>query len=100
MTESRSSMSVQGSAPPPAANEPVQAYAPGSPERAGIKAKLAEMAGQRVDMPLVIGGKEVRTGRLETAESPHDPRKVLGEAHLAGHAEIEAAIGAAAAASR
>jgi 1-pyrroline-5-carboxylate dehydrogenase len=76
-------------------NEPVRAYAPGSPERASIKSKLREMSDQRVDMPLVIGGKEVRTGRLETAVSPHDHQKVLGDAHLAGPGEIDAAIAAA-----
>ena len=88
-------MVSSNSAPPKAVNEPVRSYAPGSPERASIKAKLAEMAGERIEMPSVIGGREVRTGRLETAVSPHDHQRVLGEAHLAGPGEIAAAVDAA-----
>ena len=47
---------------PPPVNEPVKTYAPGSPERAALKARLASMAGERVDIPIIIGGKEIRTG--------------------------------------
>src|SRR5687768_6398397 len=44
-------------------NEPVQSHAPGSPERAALKAALSRIAGQRADIPLRIGGRDVRTGR-------------------------------------
>ena len=48
---------------PPPVNEPIRSYAPGSPERASLKARLKTMAAENVDMPLIIGGKEIRTRR-------------------------------------
>ncbi len=83
---------------PPAVNEPVKSYAPGSPERAAIKDKLKEMAATRIELPLVIGGKEIRTGTLQPATMPHRHTHVLADAHLAGAGEIDAAITAALAA--
>lgn len=80
---------------PPAVNEPIRTYAPGTPERASIKAKLEAMAKDRIDLPLVVGGKEVRTGALQPAVMPHCRRHVLADAHMASHMEIEAAIAAA-----
>ncbi len=76
-------------------NEPVRSYAPGSPERAAIKARLDEMARERIELPLVIGGKEIRTGKLQPSVMPHRHGHVLADAHLAGRGEIEAAITAA-----
>ena len=84
-----------GSRPAPAQNEVVRDYAPGSPERAEIKAQLGRMSSERLKLPLIIGGREVRTGRLEPAVVPHDHGRRLGEAHLAGTDEIAAAIAAA-----
>jgi 1-pyrroline-5-carboxylate dehydrogenase len=81
-----------------ARNEPVREYAPGSAERASLQAALAAMAGERRDLPLVIGGKAVRTGHLQASISPHAHGRVLGDAHMAGPAEIAAAIAAAKAA--
>jgi len=81
--------------PPPARNEAVREYAPGSPERAELKATLARMAGETIDLPLVIDGREARTGALEPAVCPHDHGHVLAQAHIGGRAEIEAAIAAA-----
>ncbi|HKV69318.1 MAG TPA: hypothetical protein VJN72_14600, partial [Gaiellales bacterium] len=52
-------------------NEPVRDYAPGSPERASLKSRLDAMASERIDIPMVIGGKEVRTGRTGNAVMPH-----------------------------
>src|SRR5690349_3131555 len=52
---------------PPPVNEPVKSYAPKSAERTEVKAKLKEMAGERIDIPLVIGGKEIRTGDTATS---------------------------------
>ena len=48
---------------PAAVNEPIKSYAPGSPERAELKARLTSMAGEKIDIPLIIGGKEIRTDR-------------------------------------
>jgi hypothetical protein len=53
-------------------NDPNRSYAPGSPERAELKARLKTMAGERIDIPLVIGGKEIRTGKTATSVMPHD----------------------------
>ncbi len=79
-------------------NEPVRDYAPGSGERAALKAELAAQAGREVEVPLVIGGREVRTGDVERMVMPHDHGHVLGVFHRAGPAEVRAAIDAAEAA--
>ncbi|MBM4014332.1 MAG: L-glutamate gamma-semialdehyde dehydrogenase [Planctomycetes bacterium] len=86
--------------PPPPVNEPVKSYAPGSPERSALKAKLEELRGQVLDIPLVIGGKEVRTGKLGSCVEPHDHGRVLARFHQGGPDEIAAAIAAANAAWR
>jgi len=80
---------------PPPVNEPVKGYGPGSPEKRSLKAKLAELASTQVEIPVVIGGREVRTGRTETITMPHDHRHVLGRFHQAGPDEVRAAIDAA-----
>ena len=80
---------------PPPVNEPVKAYLPGSPERAELKARLGQMASERTEIPLVIGGRDVRTGNLGQAVMPHDHRHVLGEYHKASEQEIRSAIDAA-----
>jgi 1-pyrroline-5-carboxylate dehydrogenase len=85
---------------PPPVNEPVRSYAPGSPERAELKARLASMAGERVDIPLVIGGREVRTGDTGRTVMPHDHAHLLGEYHKASPVEVEQAIAAAREAQR
>ncbi len=56
---------------PQPVNEPVRAYAPGSPEKQSIKGKLAELRAQEIEIPLIIGGEEVRTGRMGTCIVPH-----------------------------
>ncbi len=85
---------------PPPVNEPVQAYAPGSREKAELKARLKAMAGEHLDIPLVIGGKEVRTGDTAKAVMPHDHRHVLGDWHRASREHVTQAIDAAAKAHR
>jgi 1-pyrroline-5-carboxylate dehydrogenase len=85
---------------PPPLNDQNKSYLVGSPERAEIKARLAQMAGERVDMPLVIGGQEIRTGRTERSVMPHDHRHVLGDWHVAEAAHVTRAIDAARAAAR
>jgi 1-pyrroline-5-carboxylate dehydrogenase len=85
---------------PPPQNEPNLTYAPGSPERAELKAKLKEIADQRLDIPLVIGGCDVRTGNTAQAVMPHKHAHVLADWHKAGRGEVERAIRAAAEARR
>ncbi len=85
---------------PPPVNEPVRSYAPGSPERAELKARLNRMAAERIDIPMVIDGQDVRTGKTAGAVMPHDHRHVLGDYHLAGPAEVDTAIKSAVAAQR
>ena len=80
---------------PQPVNEPVNTYAPGTPARAELKARLAQMAGERVDIPLFIGGREVRTGATDQAVMPHAYRHVLGDYHKAGPEEVDQAIEAA-----
>lgn len=83
---------------PPAINEPVLSYAPGSPERAALKQALARMASERIDVPMIIGGKEIRTGRLGDARMPHDHAHVLATYHMGDSSHVQAAIDAALAA--
>ena len=85
---------------PTPVNDTNRSYAPGSPERADLKARLTSMAAERIEIPLVIGGREVRTGRTETAVMPHDHRHVLAEYHMAGPEQVQQAIAAAAEARR
>ena len=77
---------------PTPANEPIRSYAPGSPEKASLKAKLQEMLSGQIEIPLIIGGKEVRTGRTATAVCPHDHGHVLATYHQAGPDEVAMAI--------
>ena len=76
-------------------NEAVRSYAPGSAERESLKAQLAKMSGERIELPLVIGAEEIRSGRLAVCTMPHRHAHVLADAHLASGAEIERAIAAA-----
>ena len=85
---------------PPPVNEPVKSYAPGSPEKLELKARLAAMAAERVDIPLIVGGKEIRTGTTAQSVMPHDHRHVLADWHKAGPNEIQQAVKAAEAAQR
>jgi 1-pyrroline-5-carboxylate dehydrogenase len=85
---------------PPAHNEPVHGYLPGSPERASLKSRLETMIGERIEIPLLIGGREVRTGDKVPSVMPHDHAHVLADWHRAGEKEVGAAIEAAAEAHR
>jgi 1-pyrroline-5-carboxylate dehydrogenase len=85
---------------PQPANDPNRSYAPGTPERAELKARLNAMAAEKIEIPLIIGGREIRTGRLEKAVMPHDHGHVLAEYHMAGPEQIQQAIAAAAEARR
>jgi 1-pyrroline-5-carboxylate dehydrogenase len=81
--------------PPPPRNEPVRDYAPGSPERASLQVRLEQMKHERPEIPMVIGGKDVKTGNLREAVMPHDKDHVLAEVHQGGAKEVEQAITAA-----
>jgi 1-pyrroline-5-carboxylate dehydrogenase len=76
-------------------NEPVRSYAPGSPEKQSLKKRLNEMLSEQIEIPVIIGGKEVRTGDVDKTVCPHDHKHVLATFHQAGAAEVEAAAKAA-----
>ena len=78
-----------------AANEPVKSYASGSPERASLQAKYDEMASMNIEIPLIIGGKEIKTGDTENCVMPHDHQHVLATYHKAGKSEANLAINTA-----
>ena len=73
-------------------NEPIKSYAPGTPERKDIKAKLKELKARQVEIPIIIGGKEVKTGNLGKCVLPHDHKTAVGTYHKAGEKEIQEAI--------
>src|SRR4051794_18267327 len=83
---------------PEPVNEPVKGYEPGSPERDELRRRLEEMSAERLDLPLVIGGEEVRTGDTFEAVMPHRRSHVLADVHKGAGPEVERAIKAAAAA--
>ena len=78
-----------------AVNEPVKSYAADSPERANLQAKYDEMAAQTIEIPLIIGGQEIRTDDTENCVMPHDHQHVLATYHKAGETEANLAIDAA-----
>jgi 1-pyrroline-5-carboxylate dehydrogenase len=85
---------------PPPKNEPNLTYAPGTPERALLKARVAEMAASEIEIPVVVGGKEIRTGRIAEVRMPHRHGHVLARFHQAGPAEVALAADAAREAGR
>jgi len=85
---------------PPPVNDPIRSYAPGTADRASVKARLKQMAGEVVEIPLFIGGKEVKTGTCGQVVMPHDHKHVLGGYHKATEAHVLNAIEAARAAQK
>ncbi len=81
--------------PPAAHNEPVRDYAPGSPERASLKARLRDMQDERIDVPMVIGGRDVQSGDVYEAVMPHNTKHVLADVHQSSGAHVQEAIAAA-----
>jgi 1-pyrroline-5-carboxylate dehydrogenase len=81
-------------------NETTLEYAPGSAERSRIAAALHELRQKEIDIPLIIGGREVRTGRTAACTIPHDHGHRLATCHLAGAEEAAQAVAAARQASR
>jgi 1-pyrroline-5-carboxylate dehydrogenase len=79
-------------------NEPIKSYAPGTPERASIKAMLKELRSVEMDIPMYIGGKEVRSNDKIRLAPPHDHKHTLGHFHKSTKAHVTQAIDAALAA--
>ena len=65
-------------------NEPIKSYAPGTPERKQIKIKLKELKNRQIEIPIIIGDKEIKTGNLGQCILPHDHGTVVGTYHKAG----------------
>ena len=80
---------------PKPVNEPVLSYAPGSSERAALKKALAEAKSSLRDIPMIIGGQEVRTGNTKTVNPPHEHKHVLAQFHAGDAGHVEQAITAA-----
>jgi 1-pyrroline-5-carboxylate dehydrogenase len=81
--------------PPPPQNEPVKGYEPGSPEREELRRRLEEMQSERIEIPLVIGGKDVSTGETFESVMPHAKSHVLADVHSGGPEHVQQAIDAA-----
>ena len=81
-------------------NEPALDYAPGTPERLALKSRLAAMAEEQIEIPIVIGGREIRTGDMGEVVMPHDHAHRLATYHRAGQTQVEEAMRAALAARR
>ena len=77
------------------ANEPVNSYAPGTKEREELKKELKRQSSEKIEIPLIIGGKEIKTGDMGKVVMPHDHQHVLAEYHKAGDKEVQMAIDAA-----
>ncbi|MGJ5642421.1 L-glutamate gamma-semialdehyde dehydrogenase [Formosa sp. S-31] len=80
---------------PVAINEPVKSYAPGTPEREAVLAAYKELFNSKVDVPLYINGKDVKTGNTRTMSPPHDHKHIVGQYHLAEKSHVEDAIATA-----
>ena len=80
---------------PQITNEPIKTYAPGSPERAALKARIEELQNTAVDLQMIIGGQEVRTGKLNDIRPPHDHAHLLGHYHQGDATHVQMAIDAA-----
>ncbi|MCZ7602360.1 MAG: L-glutamate gamma-semialdehyde dehydrogenase [Melioribacteraceae bacterium] len=76
-------------------NEPVKSYVPGSPEREVLTKRISELKSQQIEVPLIIGGEEVKTGNTQEMVIPHNHKHVLGVYHKAGKKEVDMAIEAA-----
>ncbi|MEA1973846.1 MAG: L-glutamate gamma-semialdehyde dehydrogenase [Candidatus Cloacimonadota bacterium] len=76
-------------------NEPVQNYAPGSKEKKLLMKELERMGNERIEIPLIINGKEIKTGNMGKCVEPHNHKNVIGEYHKAGKEEVQLAIDSA-----
>ena len=76
-------------------NEPIKSYAPGSPERKELKSQINQLRSIVADVPMIIDGKEVRTGKLVDIRPPHDHHHLLGHYHQGDASHVQMAIDAA-----
>ncbi|MDX1639804.1 MAG: L-glutamate gamma-semialdehyde dehydrogenase [Balneolaceae bacterium] len=76
-------------------NEPVQSYAPGTPERSALKKELERLRTQKVEIPAIIGGQEVKTGNTTEVVMPHNHGHSLATLHICGEKEVALAEEAA-----
>ena len=83
---------------PKPVNEPILSYGPGSPEKSRLKKALQKMASREIEIPLIIGGKKIKTGDLAKVTMPHDHKNILAYYHKAGPKEVQLAIDTAVAA--
>ncbi|MBH2004302.1 MAG: L-glutamate gamma-semialdehyde dehydrogenase [Sphingobacteriia bacterium] len=88
-------MSIGTFSYPQPSNEPVLAYAPGSPEKAGLKKALADLKKKQIDIPMYIGGKQVRTEKKVAIHPPHELNHVLGYFNAGGENHAQLAVAAA-----
>ncbi|MBU0755475.1 MAG: L-glutamate gamma-semialdehyde dehydrogenase [Planctomycetes bacterium] len=80
---------------PPPENEPVFDYEPGSKARAGLQARLKSLMSEQIEIPVVVGGKEIFTGDTGTCSPPHDHKHIVGTYHKAGAKQVDEAAQAA-----
>jgi 1-pyrroline-5-carboxylate dehydrogenase len=76
-------------------NDPIRSYAPGSRDKEILKKRMEELKSETLDIPIIIGGKEIRTGNTDKCVIPHKHSHVLATYHKAGKEEVELAIEAA-----
>jgi 1-pyrroline-5-carboxylate dehydrogenase len=76
-------------------NEPILSYAPGSPERADVDKALADLKNQQLEIPIVINGQELKTGKKIEITAPHDHSLKLGYYHQGGEKEVQLAVDSA-----
>ncbi len=81
--------------PPQARNEVVRSYSPGSSESRALQQKIQDLRSQTIDIPMFIGGKEVRTGKTRRIAPPHDHAHTLGHYHEGDASHVAMAIDAA-----
>ncbi len=80
---------------PEAVNEPVRSYAPGTPERGALKRAIEEARSKEIEIPMFIGGKEIKSGNLVAIRPPHDFKHILGHYHQGDGSHVKMAINAA-----
>ena len=70
-------------------NDPIMSYSPGSPEKESLKSKLEELKSTQIEIPLIIGGKEIKTGSTGACVMPHNHQHILATYHKAGEKEVQ-----------
>jgi delta 1-pyrroline-5-carboxylate dehydrogenase len=73
-------------------NEPVLSYAQGSPERIALEKELKRISSETVEIPVIVNGQEIRTGRTGKVVMPHNHKHILATYHMAGEKETREAI--------